>query len=56
MKRAGANIMGSGVNSFALWCDNCGAVVVHACDFGKKLQDMRLNGTWNRFKTCIQNA
>lgn len=25
------------VNSFALWCDNCGAVVVHACDFGKKI-------------------
>lgn len=20
-----------------LWCDNCGAVVVHACDFGKKI-------------------
>ena len=33
----GANRMGAGVNSFALWCDNCGAVVVHACDFGKKI-------------------
>lgn len=23
--------------AFALWCDNCGAVVVHARDFGKKI-------------------
>ena len=37
MRRGGANRMGAGVNSFALWCDNCGAVVVHACDFGKKI-------------------
>ena len=37
MRRGGANRMGVGVNSFALWCDNCGAVVVHACDFGKKI-------------------
>ena len=29
----GATRMGAGVNSFSLWCDNCGAVVVHACDF-----------------------
>lgn len=36
MKR-GANRMGAGVNSFSLWCDNCGAVVVHACNFGKKI-------------------
>ena len=37
MKRGGAIRIGVGVNSFALWCDNCGAVVVHACDFGKKI-------------------
>lgn len=37
MRRGGANRMGAGVNSFALWCDNCGAVVIHACDFGKKI-------------------
>jgi hypothetical protein len=37
MRRGGANRMGAGVNSFALWCNNCGAVVVHACDFGKKI-------------------
>lgn len=37
MRRGGANRMGAGVNSFALWCSNCGAVVVHACDFGKKI-------------------
>ena len=37
MRRGGANRMGAGVNSFALWCDNCGAVVVHARDFGKKI-------------------
>lgn len=37
MRRRDAIMMGTGVNSFALWCDNCGAVVIHACDFGKKI-------------------
>ena len=37
MKRGGANYMGSGVNQFALWCDNCGAVVIHAKDFNRKI-------------------
>ena len=37
MKRGGATHVGAGVNSFSLWCDNCGAVVVHACNFGKKI-------------------
>ncbi len=37
MRRGGANRMGAGVNSFALWCDNCGAVAIHACDFEKKI-------------------
>ena len=37
MNRGGAIRIGVGVNSFALWCDNCGAVVVHACAFGKKI-------------------
>ena len=27
MRRGGANRMGAGVNSFALWCNNCGAAV-----------------------------
>lgn len=33
MRLGGATRMGAGVNSFSLWCDNCGSVVVHACDF-----------------------
>lgn len=37
MKRGGANYMGAGVNQFALWCDNCGSVVIHAKEFGKKI-------------------
>ena len=37
MHRGGANRMGAGVNSFSLWCSNCGVVVIHACDFGKKI-------------------
>ena len=38
MKRRGANYMGAGVNQFSLFCDNCGAVVIHAVDFGKKIK------------------
>lgn len=45
MKRGGAIRIGAGVNSFALWCDNCGAVVVHACDFGKKITGYEVK--WN---------
>ena len=37
MKRDGASYMGAGVNKFALWCDDCGAVVVHAKDFRRKI-------------------
>lgn len=37
MKRKGTNYMGSGVNQFALWCDNCGAVLIHAKDFHRKI-------------------
>ena len=37
MKRAGENYIGSGVNQFALFCNNCGAVVIHAKDFHKKI-------------------
>lgn len=30
--------MGAGVNQFALWCDNCGAVTIHAKDFSRKIK------------------
>ena len=36
MKR-GVGYMGAGVNQFALWCDNCGAVIIHAKESGKKI-------------------
>ena len=34
--------MGSGVNSFALWCEFCGAVVHHAHDFGRKIKGLAI--------------
>lgn len=37
MQRRGVCRVGSGVNSFTLWCANCGAVIIHACDFSKKI-------------------
>lgn len=37
MERRGANYMGGGVNHFALWCKDCGAVVIHAKDFRRKI-------------------
>lgn len=37
MQRGGACHMGAGVNQFALWCNNCGAVVIHAKNFGRKI-------------------
>lgn len=37
MKRGGDLIMGSGVNQFALWCNNCGAVLIHAKEYGRKI-------------------
>ena len=40
MERRGANYMGSGVNQFVLWCDNCGAVVIHAKDFERKIDSV----------------
>lgn len=42
MHRAGANYMGAGVNQFALWCNDCGAVVIHAKNFGKKITGFSL--------------
>lgn len=38
MERRGANYLGAGVNRFALWCDTCGAVVIHAKDFSRKIK------------------
>ncbi len=37
MERAGANYMGAGVNQFALWCKDCGVVVIHAKDWQRKI-------------------
>ena len=45
MRQAGPIHMGAGVNSFALWCNNCGAVTVHARDFGKKITGYEVK--WN---------
>ena len=30
--KQGSLVMGSGVNEFSYWCNNCGAVVIHARD------------------------
>ena len=38
MRRGGATYTGAGVNQCSLWCDKCGAVVIHAKDFGRKIE------------------
>lgn len=38
MKRGGPTYMGSGTNQFALWCDDCGAVVMHARNSSRKIE------------------
>lgn len=43
MRSGGARYFGAGVNQFALWCDNCGAIVIHAKDFGKKITGFSVN-------------
>lgn len=45
MRSGGQIRMGSGINSFSLWCDNCGAVVVHAHDFRRKITGYEVK--WN---------
>lgn len=42
MERRGANYMGSGVNSFTMWCNNCGAIAHHARDFSRKISDFEI--------------
>lgn len=37
MERGGANYTGFGTNQFALWCKDCGAVVIHARNWGRKI-------------------
>lgn len=43
MSRVGANFMGSGVNQFALWCDNCGAVLIHAHEQSKRITGFKVD-------------
>lgn len=43
MERGGANYMGAGVNQFAMWCKNCGAVVIHAKDWRRKIKGFSIN-------------
>lgn len=38
MERRGPTTLGSGINSFFLQCPRCGAIVMHACDFGHKIE------------------
>ncbi len=38
MERRGQCYMGGGVNQFALWCKDCGAVIIHAKNFGNKIR------------------
>lgn len=37
MYQGGQIYLGSGTNQFALFCDNCGAVVIHTRHFSKKI-------------------
>lgn len=37
MHNAGITYMGSGINQFAMWCDDCGAVVINARHSLKKI-------------------
>lgn len=45
MERRGITRVGSGVNTFSLWCQRCGAVVIHARDFNRKIEscDIQFN-------------
>lgn len=42
MKRKGANYMGSGTNSFTMWCENCGAIQHHALNFERKIKSFSI--------------
>ena len=43
MHRKGETYMGSCTNQFSLWCDNCGAVVIHAKNFNRKIDSVSIN-------------
>lgn len=45
MERKGPTYLGSGTNQFSLWCDNCGAVVIHAHNSARRITsiDMTFN-------------
>lgn len=34
--------MGAGTNQFALWCENCGAVVIHAKNFYREISGFNI--------------
>lgn len=37
MRRDGAAYVGCGVNSFTMWCKNCGAITIHAKHHNRKI-------------------
>lgn len=42
MERRGVTRLGSGVNTFALWCSSCGAVVIHAHEYNRKIDSFEI--------------
>ena len=37
MHRGGGTFMGSGINSFTMWCENCGSITHHAKDSSRRI-------------------
>ncbi len=50
MERRGITYMGAGTNTFALWCDNCGAVVIHSRNFDKKIRGFEIKWEYEEEK------
>ena len=50
MQRKGSTHMGGGVNSFTLWCENCGAIAHHARDFHRKISSFDISYQFNNEK------
>lgn len=42
MVRRGATRIGFGINTFSLWCQNCGAIVIHAKDSSKTIDSFEI--------------
>lgn len=40
MERRGITQMGFGLNTFSLWCDKCGAIVIHVKHTSKKIKEL----------------